>query len=86
MAKAWAIKVKGKDVYVAAQQHYGPPGSFTVSSWEGRPPIYSPKIFPSKEAADNVLSALQKHQDDEMPPLGFKGQWEVVEVDSEGKK
>lgn len=86
MKKAWAIKVKDEDIYMAAQQHYGPPGSFTISTWEGRPPIYSPRIFPTKKAADDALAAIEKHQDNEKSPIGFKDKWEVVEVNSEGKE
>lgn len=77
MSEGWALKVKDKDLYMAAQQ-YGPPGAFTVSTKEGRPPIYSPKVFPTLEQAETMLKRIQAS--DAGPTGAFKDQWEIVEI------
>lgn len=83
MSEGWGLKVKGKDMYMAAQQ-YGPPGSFTVSTKEGRPPIYSPKVFPTLEQAERMLERLNA-SDKDSGVGAFRNEWEIVDFSQEGK-
>ena len=72
----WAIKLRDKDVYLAAVQ-YGPKGSITISSKDGGR-HYQPMIFRSMEEAskclDNIRPRLQK-------TIGRGEGWEVVKFD-----
>lgn len=76
MTNGWALKAKGRDIYIAAQQ-YGPRGSLTFSSRKGNPGIYSPRVFETREHAEVVLKSVVE-ADSKSP---FQDQWEIVEID-----